>query len=104
MHQQRYIQDAPQSILNTFYMNLSAGYALLMVHRACTPPGVPIDMQRVEQLRKAAGLTQQQVADALGLSSKSHWGNIIAERQDVTSRQIDAIARLFKVKPQSLWK
>jgi transcriptional regulator with XRE-family HTH domain len=57
--------------------------------------------QRLHQLREAAGLTQQQMADKLGMSQRaySHW-----ERRSVALRadQVTALAKILGVSADSL--
>jgi len=61
---------------------------------------VPVNKNRIRELREAKGWTQQQAATAAGLSSRQHWNNIESGRQKARSisvEQLERIAEAFGV-------
>jgi transcriptional regulator with XRE-family HTH domain len=63
---------------------------------------VPIDLQKIEQLRRKAGLTQGEIAFRVGLT-KQRWNNIVNGRcANISIKTLDRIAGALGIDPAEL--
>jgi len=64
-----------------------------------------LDCEKLRRAREKAGLTQEQAAEAAGLSSKQAWNAIERGRQEeLTLGTLDRIAAALGVKAKDLLK
>lgn len=64
---------------------------------------MPLNTEKIEQLRERAGLTQQQAAIKAGFSGRAYWCDIVRGRKsNVTIEVLEAIAKALGVDPRDL--
>jgi transcriptional regulator with XRE-family HTH domain len=66
---------------------------------------VPVDPDKIRNLRERLGLTQQQAAKNAGMKSKQHWNNIENGRQtsdSISVALLERIAVALKTTPANL--
>lgn len=64
-----------------------------------------LDIEKVEKLRQAKGLTMQQAADAAGIKSgKQGWNNLVTGTGNVRLLTLDGLAKAFGCDPCELLK
>lgn len=65
--------------------------------------GMPLDIKKIEVLRKALGLTQEEAASQANLPGRAYWNDIVSGRKaNVTIEVLDSIARTLKVSAKDL--
>jgi transcriptional regulator with XRE-family HTH domain len=64
-----------------------------------------LDIDKLEELRKALGLTQEQAADRAKLPGRSYWNDIVSGRKaNVTIEVLDNLAAALGVSSKELLK
>lgn len=83
--------------LKTYYFHVSLNPANI--------PAMPLDLNKMEALRKERGFTQEQAARKAKLSGKSYWADIVSGRKsNITIEVLDNIAKALGVSPKELIK
>jgi transcriptional regulator with XRE-family HTH domain len=63
---------------------------------------VPVDLQKIEKLRRKAGLTQGEIAARIGLTAQ-RWNNIVKGRaENISVKTLDRIALALGVESADL--
>lgn len=61
-----------------------------------------MDLERIEQLRRGLGLTQEQAAQRAGMETRQKWNNFVSGRNTITVPQFEAVAAALGVEPCDL--
>jgi transcriptional regulator with XRE-family HTH domain len=66
---------------------------------------VPLNCDKIRELREKAGLTQEEAARRAGLHTRQNWNNIESGRRtNVTLSTLEAIAQALGVRAADLLK
>lgn len=60
----------------------------------CTFRGVPVNRERIKQLRTEKGLSLQAAADKAGMKGRAHWHNIESGAQKDSGISIELLERV----------
>jgi transcriptional regulator with XRE-family HTH domain len=70
-----------------------------------TVAAMPVDVNKIRQLREKRNLTQEDAAWAAGLNSRQHWNQIeTGLRPNITVSMLEKIAKALKIKAKDLLK
>ena len=64
-----------------------------------------LNHERIGELRKARGLTQEEAAKLAGLGTRARWNDVEqGRRTNITMETLEKIAKALKVEPSDLLK